>query len=157
MAEVRDSKWFKKAEARLYAYPALLERYKLLVEEKKHRSYVGAQDYDPMNLFGSSMPGSGSAGKAFKNIADDQELKEYLKDLKLERDLIRCLAKQCSEEENLLLKKYYFTAYVSRQRITLDTGIGQNAFYRIRKSIVQKAALVYGYLTPMEYAKERVG
>ena len=157
MAEVRDSKWFKKAEARLYAYPALLEQYKILKEEQKNRSYVGAQTYDPMNLFGTQMPGSGAAGKAHKNMNDDEKLRDHIKTVRLEKEFIKALFRMCCEEEKILLEKYYFTVYASRQRIMMDYGFGQNVFYRLRRGVVQKAALVYGYLTPIEYAEERVG
>jgi|GEM_PF-4811694 hypothetical protein len=153
--EPRVANWFKKTEGRIFAYPALLERLKLLKQEKNNRTYVGAQDYDPMNLFGSSQPGSGAAGKAFRDMAEDQKLREHLKEVQLEQNLIKALKRMCSDDEALLLDKYYFESYMSRTRFMMDAGIGQNVFYRLRRGLVQKGALVYGYLSPIEYAEIR--
>lgn len=154
--EPKVANWFKKTEGRLYAYPALLDRLRLLKAERNERTYVGAQDYDPMNLFGSSLPGTGAAGKAFRNMNEDMELKKHIKEVKLEQDFIRCLKRMCTEDEVLVLEKYYFIPYMSRTRFHLETGIGQNVFYRVRRNLIQKAALVYGYLSPIEYAEVRV-
>jgi ArpU family phage transcriptional regulator len=150
-ASTKNDSWFSQAEARLYAYPALvakhrreIDAYRLAAPSPKARNYTAT----------SFIRGTESGSEAERWVLSREKLAQGLlfleQRVRAEMEAVSTLWEILSAPERQLVYLKYFEQKPAYD-IPNALGYSRQHYYAIRRRAVAKAAYIYGFLDYDEY------
>jgi hypothetical protein len=151
MAEKKEENWFKKTEAKLYAYPALIAKHR-----QKLAEYIALKPYPKARAHTavSFIRGGVVDGEAERWVLSREKIAQCILFLesKVQEEVydIAALWEILSAPERDFIRMRYFE---DNAVTTVFNALNYSAtqFYRIRQRSVLKAAYIYSFLTYEEY------
>jgi RinA family phage transcriptional activator len=142
--QCKDKTWFKKTERRLYAYPDLLIRHRMIEREFKENHPLKAQKLDHTGG-GTSNTKNRVARFVIQQEAMHEKLLADLAVITKEKALINEYLDACTEDEKMLIEKRYFKK-MALLTVQYEMGLSKTAYYRMRQKVIARAAMIFGYL-----------
>ncbi|MDR1702666.1 MAG: DUF1492 domain-containing protein [Sporomusaceae bacterium] len=144
--------WFSKTEGRLYAYPALMARHRELVEKLKEIYPVITQGIGGEAAGTTGTHSDKTAMLAIKinalGNACDESILKAIKEIELMQNFLEL----CSWDEKEFVEMRYFKNWAIIT-IIREMAISRSTYYRLQKTIITRAAAIFGYLKHEEYVK----
>lgn len=145
--------WFGKAEGRLYAYPALMARHRDLVTKIKESYPLGSQGFgDTVGIRAQGIIGDGAAKWALKREHMQEQFEKSFDPVLKEFSLMDSFLELCTLEEQEFIEKRYWKSF-ARSTIMREMLISSTTYYRLRETIVTRAAAIFGYLEYEKYVE----
>ena len=150
--EGREKSWVRLTEGRLYAYPVLRTMYKDVKAQSLYFYPLTATEYDGIGICGKGQTSNPSFRNAMQQesleFKCDEQLMKYLK----ETELIDSIKELSSVQEQEFLKMKYFDSY-AMSTIMRQLNVSARLYYKIKKNVVARSAVIFGYLKYDEYIK----
>ena len=147
----KEESWFSKAEARLYAYPALIAKHRREIEEYRQTAPAPkARNFTAT----SSIRGAAVGSEAERWVLSRERIAQKLLflDQKTQDEIekITALWEILTEKEQWLVNLKYFEQKSMFKILEMLNYSYQNC-YKMRRRAVAKAAFIYGFIEYDEY------
>lgn len=148
----QEKPWIRITEGRLYAYPVLRMMYRDVKAQDAYFYPLAATGYEPTGIHGKGQTSNPAYSNTIKKealeIRRDDRFAKYLE----ETELISSIKELCNMQEKQFLQMRYFESHAMLS-IMRQLNVSKNLYYKLRKNVVVRSAVVFGYLEYDDYVE----